>query len=362
MYVQRSNRGCIPAALVGLVLGGGFVGLGYSLGWMTMDYGGTVIGGGGLIALLSAIGVLFRLAHTEKAKPGTLILEGGKLHGPDDESTVWDLNLPHDIVVRADDHQALVRLTIPGTGFADGAPDEIGRQLANQAGPGMALHLIGVSAAQLVDCFELPAYVEPLDPAAAGGVTLDSRDPRQKPLLAPLVAAIGHCRAQNVRYQAFAALPWQQPPAPASPPLRNICLDPGVDPRTVFSALTQSPAGADPANPHAVIAKAYLDTRLWINQKLGITPDYLVIDGFGGLEKRKDHAFALIPIGGGRSSIRREMHRVTTTSTVSSGSTTYPAVVIEGPSLGAPIWVVFDRRWDNMDNEIDAAVAFVNRG
>ena len=73
-------------------------------------------------------------------------------------------------------------------------------------------------------------------------------------------------------------------------------------------------------------------------------------------------AFVLIPIGGGRSSMRRDMHRVTTTSTASVGSTTYPALVIEGPSLGEPLWVVFNERWVNMDNELDAAVAFVNRG
>ena len=39
-----------------------------------------------------------------------------------------------------------------------------------------------------------------------------------------------------------------------------------------------------------------------------------------------------------------------------------PRVVVEAPSLGEPLWVVFPKdRWDNADNQLDAAVAFVGR-
>lgn len=360
-FKKTSNRGCVPSVVIGLVLGGGFVGLGYALGWINWTYGGTVIGGGCLIALLTSIIALWQFHKRGPIVQGTLTLAGTRMKGPDGDSSIDFIEL-HDIVVHADDHQAELRLTIPGTGFAGGAPDEIGRQLANMAGPGWGLHLKGVSAAELRDRFELPAYVEALDPGAIAGMTLDRQDPRQQPFIDPLLGAIAHCRGQNLRYQAFAALPWQQPAAPATPPLRDIAIEPGADPKTFFTQLAASPAGADPANPHAVIAKAYLDVRLWLGEQVGVTPDYLLIDAFGGFEERKDHSFTLVPIGAGRCSVRRDMHRVTTTSTVSVGSTTYPALVVEAPTLGGPVWVVFAKAlWDNADNQLDATVAFVSR-
>ncbi|RLB61614.1 MAG: hypothetical protein DRI90_10950, partial [Deltaproteobacteria bacterium] len=292
---------------------------------------------------------------------GTLTVEGTRLSGPDAESVV-DFMEPHDIVILADDHQADLRLTIPGRGFAHMAPDEVGRILAKNVAPGWGFHLKGVSAAELRDRFQLPAYVEALDPENVGGMILDRQDPWQQPFIDPLLHTIAHCREQNLRYQAFAALPWQQVAAPTTPPLRDIALPPGTDPKTFFTQLAASPAGADPANPLAVIAKAYFDARLWLGEQVGVTPDYLLIDAFGGYHERKDHSYTLVPTGAGRSSVRRDNHVVSRGSGPNAGSTSYPALVVEAPTLGEPVWVIFPSEfWDNGDNQLDAAVAFVSR-
>ncbi|MBW2528635.1 MAG: hypothetical protein JRI23_30960 [Deltaproteobacteria bacterium] len=360
-FTATSNRGCVPSIVIGLALGGGFVGLGYALGWIDWTWGGTVIGGGLAIAFVSSLCVLFMFYKAGPAQEGTLILEGTRMSGPDQEASI-DFNEPYDLVVRADAQQAELRLTFPSSALADAAPDEVGRQLAKSVGAGWGLHLKGVSATELRDRFGLPAYVEPLDPATIRGMTLDRNDPRQHPLIDPLLDVLAHCRAQNVRYQAFAALPWQQTPSPATPLLRDIALEPGADPKTFFTALAASPAGADPANPLAVIAKAYLDVRLCLGEQVGITPDYVLIDAFGGVEQRNDHCYTLVPIGSYRCTMRRDMHRATSVTSVSVASTTYPAIVVEAPSLGEPLWVVFPKGlWGNADNEVDAAVAFVNR-
>ncbi|MBW2455226.1 MAG: hypothetical protein JRI68_11980, partial [Deltaproteobacteria bacterium] len=337
------------------------VALGYALDWIDWTYGGTVIGGGCVIALIVGLGVAVLVALKAKPKQGMLSVEGTRMSGPDEDSAI-DFNAAHDIEVSANDHEAHLVIRVAGAGTATMAPDEIGRQLAKQVAAGWALGLKGVSAAELRDRFELAAYVGPLESAEGAGITLDRQDPQQQPLIDPLLGAIARCRSQNVRYQAFAALPWQQAAAPATPPLRDIALQPGTDPKTFFSQLAASPAGADPANPHAVIAKAYLDVRLWLGDQVGVTPDYLLIDAFGGLEERADHSYTLVPIGAGRCTVRRDMHRVTTTSTASVGSTTYPALVVEAPALGEPVWVVFPKAlWDNADNQLDATVAFVSR-
>ncbi len=360
-FTTTSNRGCIPGVVVGLVLGGSFVGLGYALGWMDWTYGGTVIGGGGVIALVTALFVASLVQKSAKPESGTLTVEGTRMTGPDADSAI-DFNEAHEIEISASDHDAVLTVRVVGAGSALMAPDEVGRQLAKMVAPGWALHLKGVSAAELRDRFGLPAYIGALESAEGAGITLDRQDPRQQPLIDTLLGAIAHGRAQNVRYQAFAALPWQQPAAPATPPLRDIALDPGTDPRACFTQLAASPAGADPANQHSVVAKAYLDVKQWLGAQVGVTPDYLLIDAFGGLEERKDHCYTIVPIGAGRCTARRDMHRVTTTSTASVGSTTYPALVVEAPTLGEPIWVVFPKAlWDNADNQLDAAVTFVNR-
>ncbi len=361
-YSQLSNHGCIIGTPIGLVAGGAFVALGHALDWIDWTYGGTVIGGGLAIAFIVGLGVAILVAVKAKPKEGMLSVQGTRMTGPDEDSAI-DFNEAHEIEISANDHEALLVVRVAGSGTATMAPDEVGRQLAKQVAAGWALGFKGVSAAELRDRFELAAYVAPLESATGAGITLDRQDPRHQPLIDPLLGAMARCRSQNVRYQAFASLPWQQPAAPATPPLRDIALQPGTDPQTFFSQLATSPAGADPANPHAVIARAYLDVRLWLGGQVGVTPDYLLIDAFGGLEDRKDHSYTLVPIGAGRCTVRREMHKVTTTSSVSVGSTTYPAVVVEAPALGEPVWVVFPKTlWDNADHQLDATVAFVGRG
>jgi len=359
-YRERTGRGCIPLALIGLACGGGFVGLGHGLGWVDKPHGGAIYGGGFAIALV--VFVIAAIVHY-KLSPvlkGTLTLEGTRLSGPDAESVVDFMEL-HDIVIHADDHQADLRLTIPGKGFAHMAPDEVGRVLNKNLSFAMAFHVKGVSAADLRDRFQLPAYVEALDPDNVGGMVLDRQDPLQQPLIDPLLGAMARCREQNLRYQAFAALPWDQPVAPTTPLLKDIALEPGTDPRTFFTQLAQSPAGADPANPLAVIARAYLDVRLWLDGRVGVTPDYLLVDAFGGLEERQDHSYTLIPMGAGRSSVRRDNHVVSTGGETAARS--YPALVVEAPALGEPLWAIFPGEpWDNADNQLDAAVAFAGRG
>ncbi|MBW2459748.1 MAG: hypothetical protein JRI68_34980, partial [Deltaproteobacteria bacterium] len=114
-YSQLSNRGCYIGIPIGLAFGGGFVGLGYALDWIDWTYGGTVIGGGCFIALITALVVGVLVAKNAKPKQGMLSVEGTRMSGPDEDSAL-DFNAAHDIEVGASDHEADLVIRVAGAG------------------------------------------------------------------------------------------------------------------------------------------------------------------------------------------------------------------------------------------------------
>ena len=142
----------------------------------------------------------------------------------------------------------------------------------------------------------------------------------------------------------------------ASPPLREIVLPPQVDPATFAETLLRSPEGADPTSAHGLFARACADVRVWIKREVGLTPNYALVETAAG-------TFALLPLGAGRCTARRDTFRKGTGGGTTYGHATleHPALVFRAPGLPKPLWVVFDGSWDGDEHELDAAAAFVNR-
>ncbi len=359
MFIRSSSNGCLISIVAGLLLGGGFAGLGYALGWMG-SAAGLVIGGAGLITIVGIIGVAALFNNAAKPEPGTIVLEGSVLSGPGDQD-LYDFTKPYELMVWANAEKCLLVLRLPSLDDLGAGTDETGRQLVKKTRPGLRLQLDGVSVSRLQTIFDLPAYVDPVVPA--GGIALAANDPRQQPLIDALLLAMGHHRDRNTRYSAFAALPWQQTAAPSSTLLRDVALALAVEPAAAFAAL---PENIDPADPRAVVAQAFGDVRLWLDQRLGVTPDYVLVDAYnehGLTGNQREHSFTLIPLGPGRCTARRDMFRRMSGggSAMGAGSLTYAALVIEAPDLAEPVWTIFDEMWETADHELDAVVAFINR-
>lgn len=160
-----------------------------------------------------------------------------------------------------------------------------------------------------------------------------------------------------------ADLPWQKAPAPSSPPLAEVTVDPETLPPL-------SNGHVDPADPYQLIAATHRQVIVWFKEQLGITADYALVDlsvtrAFHS-NKKQARSFALLPLGSGRTQARREVFTRYTGGGTSGniGSTEYAALAIEAQALQEPLRLVFADSPDFTQEDehlLDAVVAFINR-
>jgi hypothetical protein len=223
------------------------------------------------------------------------------------------------------------------------------------------LTIDGLTRQVLSKSFPARFYVASRDPEKPADSTmwLDMADSGQRAFAEKLLSALERNREHNFRYQQFAKLPWELKPAPIYGPFVDMELPPGQEPHAVFGAL----AASEELSEAVVIAQAYGRVVLWLDDCVGITPDYVILHKKP--EGKKGHIFSLFPLGLDQLRVRRESftaHGGGGTTIGSPTSTKYPRLVFE--VAGHPLeldMILFERYDEDVTDDIEAAVEFINR-
>ena len=302
-----------------------------------------------LAILITWIGTAFLISRSIRVTEGTLTVDGSDLVGPNQDQVIH-LDRPHIVEMAASGKRAVLALI--------GDKVRLNAYYRNQMA---RLTVDGLTRQALSKSFPARYYVaeRDLEKPEDGTMWLDMADPGRRAFVEALLSVLQQNREHNFRYQQFAKLPWELKPAPLYGPFVGVEFGPGVEPDAFFGILADS----EEVTIEGAIGEAYGKVVLWLDDCVGITPDYVIV------HKKpvgnKGHVFSLLPLGRHQLRVRRETysaHGGGGTVIGSPTSTRYPRLLFEVSGQPEELDVIFHERYDeDVTDDIEAAVEFINR-
>lgn len=344
----QSPRSSIPNFIIALIVGISIFLLGYYLEW-TDEYMGLVIGASILAVIIGFIGggLLIDAFSKKSKKKGDLSFDGVVLKGPEDSQKI-DLSKQHLVEFKINSKNITIVFGPAGEG-------KLTQPLSF-----IALSVKGFNQEKIKDMFAFPGFINSKPFKLFTFVLdLDLKNHEYKSLFEALINAVHNYRKNNIRYQVFSTLPWDEPVKSRSKLLIDIKanISKPIDVINYSSSSAQNPEEAS----FKIIAHAYKNVKLWLHDQVGLTADSVLICK---KIKKNQCSFTILPLGARNLKIREDIyhHQMGGASALRVGSTmSYPAFVFESDELDRPLWVHFEQEeWFDREHYFDAVIEFVN--